>query len=136
MLQPLTRLQDFGGVLDLVWMRGPSLEAVVRQYHIIVGRPVMPPAWALGLHQTCWGYSSVNELQAVLDGYQVANIPLDTAWSDVDHMDSFRDFTLQKERYALHNMQAFLQRLHRQGLRWMPIVDPGIKVDPGFPAYD
>lgn len=123
-------------MLDLFWMTGPSLEAVVQQYHSIVGRPAMPPAWALGFHQSRWGYSSVDELQAVLDGYQAANIPLDTLWSDIDYMDGLRDFTLQKERYALPRMQAFLRRLHRRGLRWVPIVDPGIKVEPGYPAYD
>ena len=32
--------------------------------------------------------------------------------------------------------QALVQRLHARGQRWVPIVDPGIKIDPGYPAYD
>ena len=33
-------------------------------------------------------------------------------------------------------MQAFVKQLHSSKQYWVPIVDPGIKVDPGYPAYD
>lgn len=33
-------------------------------------------------------------------------------------------------------MQAFLEQLHSNKQKWVPIVDPGIKLDPGYPAYD
>ena len=33
-------------------------------------------------------------------------------------------------------MQAFVEQLHGNKQRWVPIVDPGIKVEPGYPAYD
>ena len=33
-------------------------------------------------------------------------------------------------------MQAFVRQLHADKQYWVPIVDPGIKVDPGYPAYD
>ena len=32
--------------------------------------------------------------------------------------------------------QAFVKELHAEKQYWVPIVDPGIKVDPGYPAYD
>lgn len=120
----------------MFWLSGPTLEQVVRQYQTIVGRPAMPPAWALGFHQSRWGYDSVDALEAVVHGYEDAEIPMDTIWSDIDHMDGFRDFTLQPERYAAPRMAAFQEQLQADGRRWVPIVDPGIKVDPGYPAYD
>jgi alpha-glucosidase (family GH31 glycosyl hydrolase) len=125
-----------GGMLDLFWVMGPTLEEAVQQYTAMVGRPAMPPAWALGFHQSRWGYRSVSDLDDVVSGYQAANIPLDTIWSDLDHMDGFRDFTLQPERYTEPDMTAFLQHLHARGRRWVPIVDPGIAMDTGYPAYD
>ena len=33
-------------------------------------------------------------------------------------------------------VQAFVKQLHSNKQYWVPIVDPGIKVDPGYPAYD
>ena len=32
-------------------------------------------------------------------------------------------------------MQEFVAQLHANKQKWVPIVDPGIKVDPGYPAY-
>ena len=29
-----------------------------------------------------------------------------------------------------------MEQLHKDKQYWVPIVDPGIKVDPGYPAYD
>ena len=33
-------------------------------------------------------------------------------------------------------LQAFVEQLHGNKQYWVPIVDPGIKVDRGYPAYD
>lgn len=33
-------------------------------------------------------------------------------------------------------VQAFVERLHKGGRRWVPIIDPAIKVDAGYPAYE
>lgn len=41
-----------GGIVELFVLLGPSPEAVSRQYQSIVGRPAMPPRWALGMHQS------------------------------------------------------------------------------------
>lgn len=33
-------------------------------------------------------------------------------------------------------MQAFVSALHAQGMYYVVIVDPGIKIEKGYPAYE
>ena len=40
------------------------------------------------------------------------------------------------DEHRLRIPQAFLDKLHGDGQQWVPIVDPGILIDPGYPAYD
>ena len=66
-----------GGVLDLYVLAGPSPAQVVEQLTRLVGRPAMPPLWALGFHQSKYGYKDVGELRSVSEEYTRAKIPLD-----------------------------------------------------------
>lgn len=68
--------------------------------------------------------------------YKAADIPLEVMWTDIDYMDGYRDFSLDPNSFSKGKMQAFVKELHASKQYWVPIVDPGIKVDPGYPAYD
>ena len=41
-----------GGVLDFYFLMGPTPNAVMEQLTTIIGRPVMPPYWSMGLMQS------------------------------------------------------------------------------------
>ena len=99
-------------------------------------RPAFPPRWALGWGQSRWGYASVAALEEVVARYDALMIPLDVIYSDVDHMDGFRDFTYDPVNYPLPAVRKFVAALGAAGRRWVPILDPGIRVDPGYSAYD
>jgi len=55
-----------GGVGDIFFMFGATPDAVVTQYHMIVGKPVLTPQWALGWHQCKWGYTDIDMLKQVV----------------------------------------------------------------------
>lgn len=59
-----------GGVLDLYLLAGPSPLAVLEQLTAIIGRPMMVPAWSLGLmNSKCdqrWLRCSITSLQVVI----------------------------------------------------------------------
>lgn len=44
-------VRSIGGIVELYLFMGPTPEQVIRQYHEVIGRPAMPPFWALGAHQ-------------------------------------------------------------------------------------
>ena len=41
-----------------------------------------------------------------------------------------------RSTHFLFCLQAFVEKLHHSRQHYVPIVDPGIKLDPGYPAYD
>merc|ERR1740117_652764 len=47
-----------GGLGDVFIMMAETPDEVTKLYHSIVGKPVLPPQWALGWHQCRWGYRS------------------------------------------------------------------------------
>ena len=72
-----------------------------------------------------------------MQGYQEARLPLEVVWSDIDYLDGFRDFTFDPQGYAVDEMRKFVEEeLHSQDKKWIPIIDPGIKVEPGYAPYE
>uniref|UniRef100_T1IW06 P-type domain-containing protein n=1 Tax=Strigamia maritima TaxID=126957 RepID=T1IW06_STRMM len=74
--QPAVTFRTIGGILDFYVFLGPTPEDVVKQYTRIVGRPTLPPYWALGLH---YGKEIVNEttLLDLLKDLDKSPIPFD-----------------------------------------------------------
>lgn len=120
-----------GGMLDLFILAGPTPLAVLDQLTQVVGRPALMPYWTLGWHQCKYGYKSVWEVEGVVADYAKAGIPLEAMWSDIDHFDKWKDWTFDPVNYPLPEMQRFVADLGVRGIKWVPIVDPGIKVEQG-----
>lgn len=127
-----------GGVLDFYFFAGPTPFAVIDQLTQVVGRPWLPPYWSLGLMQSKYGYWTVEECSAAVQGYRDAAIPLETFVSDSQYMDEDQGFTFGKEgdRFAESKMKAFVDDLHAHGQRWVPILDPVIHIKKGYAPYD
>ena len=53
-----------------------------------------------------YGYSSIWEMQEVVDNYTKANIPLDVMWGDIDYMERWRDFTFDPVNFPLPALQV------------------------------
>jgi alpha-glucosidase len=113
---------------------GPRMANVVDRYTQLTGRPTLPPRWALGFHQSRWGYNSADQLEAIAAKYRELDIPADALWLDIQHMRGFRSFTFDPATFG--DPAALISRLSARGFRVITIEDPGIKVDPGWDVYD
>jgi alpha-glucosidase (family GH31 glycosyl hydrolase) len=125
-----------GGVLDFSVFVGPSPVEVVQQYQQLIGFPKMQPYWSLGFHNCKYGYTSIEEVEGVVAGYANADIPLDTQWVDIDYMDIYKDFTVDATNFPQAEVTSFISSLHANGQKFVPIIDPGIKVEAGYDAYE
>ena len=73
--------RPIGGSIDLHFFAGPTQPEVTRSYQkAAVGFPAMQKYSALGYHQGRWGYANWSELQAVVDGFDRFEIPLEYIW--------------------------------------------------------
>lgn len=121
--------RTIGGSFDFYFISGPTAKDTIAQYHTgIVGTPGMQPYWALGFHQVRWGYQNWTNLQDVIDLYAAQDIQLESVMNDLDYLMVNRIFTLNPGHYDLEEGRAFLERLHRNGQYWLPILDPNVYI--------
>ncbi|MFM5968403.1 MAG: TIM-barrel domain-containing protein, partial [Micrococcales bacterium] len=123
-----------GGQYTEYVFAGPSMPRILEQYTALTGRTALPPLWSLGFHQCRWFGYNQSDVERLVAKYREVDVPLDTFWLDIDYMDGYRVFTWNKERYP--DATAMLKRLKAQGVRVITIIDPGVKLDPGYEVYD
>jgi len=123
------RVTTHGGEVDYYLFTGPTPTDVVEQLTRLTGRPFMPPLWALGYHQSRWGYKEDAEMRALVREFRARDIPLDVLHFDIDYMDGYRDFTWHPERFP--EPEKLLADLRKEGVRAVTILDPGVKHDLG-----
>jgi alpha-glucosidase len=112
---------------------GLSLSEVTSKLQRLVGVTPLPPLWSLGHHQCRWGYASADDLTGLAERFTEFEIPNDGLWLDIDYMDGYRVFTFNKDHWP--NPHDNLKKLRDKGYRVIPILDPGVKVDPNYGIY-
>lgn len=122
------------GPLPIYLLPGPTLRDVTRRFGQLTGRTALPPTWALGYHQCRWGYRSAEEFRELAGLFAKHDLPLSALWFDIDYMDGYRLFTWDAKRFPAP--AALTAELNAAGIRTVAIVDPGVKLEPGYPPYD
>lgn len=123
------------GNLDYYVLGGKTLKEVVSNYTYLTGRVPLPQKWTLGYQQSRWGYSaSQQEVQEIADSLKKYDIPCDAIHFDVDYMRGYRVFTWDKDKYQ-GDPKKFVTSLKKQGIKAIPIIDPGVKKDPDYDVY-
>ncbi|HIX62973.1 MAG TPA: alpha-glucosidase [Candidatus Mediterraneibacter colneyensis] len=119
--------------LDLYVIDGDSPYDIVKQFRCMTGRSYVPPKFAFGFGQSRWGYKTKEDFEKVAQGYRENHIPLDMIYMDIDYMDAYKDFTLNRD---FDDFPAFVQEMKDQGIRLIPIIDAGVKIEDGYDVYE
>ncbi len=114
-----------GTPLDVVVFQGTAAD-IVEDLAALVGKTFLPPAWALGFHQSRWSYKTSEEVLEVAQRFRTENLPADVVHLDIHYMDQYRVFTWSPERFP--QPAQMHQQLSTLGFRTMAIVDPGVSV--------
>ncbi|RXG52002.1 Maltase-glucoamylase, intestinal [Armadillidium vulgare] len=124
---PALTIRTIGGIVDLHIFFGPSPEDVTSQYTNFVGRPFLPPYWALGFQLSRWGYGSLANYQEVYDRMRAAQIPWDTQYFDIDYMENYHDFTYDPVNFA--DLPTLASTFHQNEMTLVLIQDPAIAAE-------
>ncbi len=123
-----------GGELNYYIIAGPGPKDVLRRYTDLTGRTPLPPKWAIGYQQCRYSYYPEARVRHIAKTFREKKIPCDVIYFDIDYMDGYRCFTWNKKWFP--NPKKMIDDLHADGFHTVTIVDPGIKHDPGYFAYD
>ncbi|MCL5989129.1 MAG: glycoside hydrolase family 31 protein [Candidatus Thermoplasmatota archaeon] len=127
-----TILDFSGGGLEYYISFGP-IEELIKRYTSIVGKPVLPPYWSLGYHQSRYSYKTQEEVLAVANEFVKNDLPISVIHLDIDYMDGFRVFTVDKTKFP--DLKLMNQQLSEHDIRTVAIIDPGVKVDDSFEIF-
>ncbi len=118
---------------DLYLINGESEREIVRRFRRAIGKSYIPPLWAFGYQQSCWGYAKPDDFRKVRDSHRENNLPLDCIYMDIDYMDGFRDFTVNEESFP--DFGAFVDEMKSRNIHLIPIIDAGVKNDSDYSVY-
>ena len=110
------------------------LYSIVRQFRHIIGKSYVPPRWAFGYQQCRWSYMSADEVCGVVDSYRKRNIPIDAVYLDIDYMERYKDFTVNKETFP--DFADFVKKMREKHIHLVPIIDAGVKIEDGYDIYE
>lgn len=122
------------GELNYYFFGASTIAGIIGDYTWLTGRMPLPPYWSLGFQQCRWSYYPDEEVLDIARQFRARRIPCDMIYLDIDYMDSYKIFTWNPKGFR--DPHSMIDQLKGMGFHVATIVDPGIKVEPGYFAYD
>ncbi|HUX84179.1 MAG TPA: glycoside hydrolase family 31 protein [Chitinophagaceae bacterium] len=122
------------GEMNYYFFGGSNVRSILRDFTWLTGHIQMPPLWSLGYQQSRYSYMSSRELLDVATTFRRDSIPCDVVYCDIDYMDHYKVFTWNPETYP--DPKAMTDSLKRMGIHLVTILDPGVKIEKGYPIYE
>lgn len=123
-----------GEDFEIYLIFGETPRGIVREFRALIGKSYVPPLWAFGFQQSRWSYPDAETVRSIVRGYDEAGIPLDAVYLDIDYMDHYKNFTV--DRKAFPDLAGFAAEMKQQGVHLVPIIDAGVKKEEGYGVYE
>jgi alpha-glucosidase len=130
-------LYHFGaddGEMNYYFFGGATVQEILKEYTALTGRTPMPPLWSLGYQQCRWGYANSAELLNIAKTLRDKKLPSDVVYMDITYMDHYKVFTWDPVNFP--DPKDMMEQLKKMNFDLVTIIDPGIKVEKGYKAYD
>ncbi|MEM9324727.1 MAG: glycoside hydrolase family 31 protein [Bacteroidota bacterium] len=122
-----------GGDINYYLFAGETVAELVEAYTWLTGRMELPPKWGLGYQQCRYSYYPDDELRTVAKTFRDKQIPCDVIYHDIHYMKDYKLFTWDEDRFP--DPQGLIDEVKAQGFRVAVIIDPGVKIEEGYPTY-
>ncbi len=113
------------GPLDVLFIVGNDSADVISKLGRLAGPCNVPPMWALGYHQSRWGYAGTKDLNFLDREMSKRKIPCEGLFLDIDYMDRYKVFTTSEKTFKYPERDA--EKLLKKGRHIVPILDPGVR---------
>ncbi len=120
--------------LEVYIIEASDSYSIAREFLKIIGPSFLPPLWAFGYGQSRWGYKTELDFLEVIENHKLHHLPLDYVCMDIDYMDRYMDFTVDKVRFPF--LKKFVEEAKKRHIRLVPIIDAAIKVKEGYDVYE
>jgi len=108
--------------------------SIIKEFLTLTGTPYIPPKWAFGFGQSRWSYPDEKTISEIANNFRKNEIPCDMIFIDIDYMDNYKVFTVNQNNFP--NFASFVKNMKKNGFKLLPIIDPGVKIEKGYPVYE
>lgn len=122
------------GEMKYYFIAGNTLRDIIKSYTYLTGRTPLPPKWSIGYQQCRYSYYPDTKVERIAETLRERDLPGDAIVLDIHYMDAYKIFTWDKVHFP--EPKKLLARLRELGFHVVVMCDPGIKVEPGYEAYD
>jgi len=128
------RFESWGPAFRVITIEGKNSREVLAKLAELTGTMELPPLWAIGYQQCRYSYYPDTRVKEIVDSLRITKIPCDVVWMDIDYMDQFKVFTYSPTKFS--DPKALQDYVHAKKMKTVYMIDPGIKVEPGYFVYD
>jgi len=121
------------GEYDYFLLLGDTPAEITKNYTELVGRSLFTPMKFLGYHASRWSYSQ-EEMQAIREFHKENQMPIDYIHADINYMERYKVYTVDENYFD--DAKQFITDLKEDGIGLIPIIDPAVKLEPGYELYD